>query len=188
MSFHILAVFNKLRLQFASEHLSESSQRSGSHTSTSEAILKVVVKIETKFSSIVKYYQPSFVAEFYVITYCYFEDVKLLHSKFMGQQFFVVSWKNGRKQAKRQTKYFDCHFMCLQNNLYEMMHFYGIYDFKVFFFIVHVLVPRDITTCLTSPQSFFLFAYFTFSLSSSIFQQHFLLLSPFCHSELPNIN
>ena len=37
MSFHILAVFKKRWPHFASEHFSESSQRSGSRTSTGEA-------------------------------------------------------------------------------------------------------------------------------------------------------
>jgi len=56
MSFHIQAVFKKRLLHFASKHLSESSQRSDSRTSTGEAVLKVVVKIQAKFSSIVQYY------------------------------------------------------------------------------------------------------------------------------------
>jgi len=48
MSFHILAVVFKRWLHFASEHFSESSQQSGSRNST-EAVSKVVVKIQVKF-------------------------------------------------------------------------------------------------------------------------------------------
>jgi len=47
-------------------------------------VLKGVAIIQAKISSIVEYYQPSVAADFYVITYCYFEDEKLLHSKFVG--------------------------------------------------------------------------------------------------------
>jgi hypothetical protein len=56
MSFHILAVFKKRWLHFASEHFAESFQRSGSRTSTGEAVFERRCKIQAKFSSIVEYY------------------------------------------------------------------------------------------------------------------------------------